>query len=103
MTWVSRATPRQPFPTVRFSSAPTGTSTASRRTRFQYLASPSKHRFGRRRPFTALGRGAVNSRKFPRGENDTPGRSWGGQSAFPPAILFGETRGVLQRRDVFVV
>src|SRR3954465_6043106 len=31
MTWASRATRRQPFPTVRFSSAPTGTSTASRR------------------------------------------------------------------------
>jgi transposase len=51
----------------------------------------TKHRFGRRRPFTALGRGAVNSRKFPRGENDTPRRSWG-RSAFPPAILFGDTR-----------
>src|SRR5689334_9393993 len=31
MTWASRATRRQPFPTVRFSSVPTGTSTASRR------------------------------------------------------------------------
>ena len=40
----------------------------------------TKHRFGRRRPFTALGRGAVNSRKFPRGENDTPRRSWGAVS-----------------------
>src|SRR2546422_11230820 len=35
MTWASRATARQPFPTVRFSSAPTGTSTASRRTKLQ--------------------------------------------------------------------
>src|SRR6266446_10357737 len=35
MTWASRATRRQPFPTVRFSSAPTGTSTASRRTKLQ--------------------------------------------------------------------
>src|SRR5579863_8727352 len=33
MTWASRATRRRPFPTVRFSSAPTGTSTASRRTK----------------------------------------------------------------------
>src|SRR5258708_6723160 len=31
MIWANRATRRQPFPTVRFSSAPTGTSTASRR------------------------------------------------------------------------
>src|SRR5229473_922215 len=35
MTWASRATRRQPFPTGRFSSAPTGTSTASRRTKLQ--------------------------------------------------------------------
>src|SRR6266571_4577091 len=35
MTWASRATRRQPFPTVRFSSAPTGTSTASRRTKIR--------------------------------------------------------------------
>src|SRR5947199_3551577 len=35
MTWASRATRRQPFPTVRFSSAPTGTSTASPRTKIR--------------------------------------------------------------------
>src|SRR6266496_5881753 len=35
MTWASRATRRQPFPTIRFSSAPTGTSTASRRTKIR--------------------------------------------------------------------
>src|SRR5438034_638 len=35
MIWASRATRRQPFPTARFSSAPTGTSTASRRTKLQ--------------------------------------------------------------------
>src|SRR5437667_11199194 len=35
MPWASRATRRQPSPTVRFSSAPTGTSTASRRTKLQ--------------------------------------------------------------------
>src|SRR5438477_9980681 len=31
MIWANRATRRQPFPTGRFFSAPTGTSTASRR------------------------------------------------------------------------
>src|SRR5947208_940676 len=35
MTWASGATRRQPFPTGRFSFAPTGTSTASRRSKFQ--------------------------------------------------------------------
>src|SRR6266705_6624551 len=62
----------------------------------------TQHRFGRRRPFTALGRGAVNSRKFPRGENDTPRRSWG-RSAFPPAILFGDTRRSTSTPRRFVV
>jgi transposase len=58
----------------------------------------TKHRFGRRRPFTALGRGAVNSRKFPRGGTTHPEDPWGGQRshrrfclATPGGVLNAET------------
>src|ERR1043165_754861 len=53
MTWASRATRRQPFPTVRFSSAPTGTSTASRRTKirvFGVAANPGQRVFSQDSP-----------------------------------------------------
>ena len=47
-----------------------------------------KRPFGRRPRLTALGRGAVSSRKFPRAENATRKKSWG-RSVCPPAILCG--------------